>query len=276
MVSIRNYWVFGLLTSNPEDGLPAIGRAADAEVGARREDVAEGVALLQDARHQSTGRDSEQSVSVAVHLEADYLRALLKSHGDGISVHTAHGQPEQTPHGQELREGPAVDGGNLQDTEDDHVEDHGPLAPPLVTRQPEEGGADGAEEQRQGDGRGDVGLGGVVVVGELLGLDGQRVEVKGIGRPGGQADEEEGPALGVELREQAEGVLDGVRVLPLAGGLAEVVGDDDALLPDEEVLEGLPHGRDDPDGEGVRRLPAAGVDCFAHVEGAAAASVLSK
>lgn len=84
------------------------------------------------------------------------IRAVLKSHGNGVTVDTSHEETKQTAHSQELLESLAVDGGNLQKTEDDHVENHGPLATILVTSQTEEGGADGTEKQSQGDGSGDI------------------------------------------------------------------------------------------------------------------------
>lgn len=183
--------------------------------------------------------------------ECGNLRALLEGHGDSIAIDTAHEKTKQTSHGEELLEGCAVDGGDLQDAEDDHVEDHGPLATILVTSETEEGGADGAEEESQGDGGGDVGLGGVVVLGQLDSLDGEGVEVKGISGPGAEADDEEDPVLERELGHQTDGVLERVGIPPFSSLLTMLVVDDDALLPDEEVLEGLLGRGQDALGHGI-------------------------
>ena len=61
-----------------------------------------------------------------------YLRAVLKRHGDGVSVNTSHEETEETTYSQELLESSSIDGSNLKKTQDDHVEDHGPLAAKLV------------------------------------------------------------------------------------------------------------------------------------------------
>ena len=45
--------------ATPEDFLPRGGRGADAETGARGEDVSEGVAVLEDAAHETTGVGTE-------------------------------------------------------------------------------------------------------------------------------------------------------------------------------------------------------------------------
>ncbi|KAI6762748.1 hypothetical protein HG530_008728 [Fusarium avenaceum] len=102
---------------------------------------------------------------------------------------------KETSHGEELLEGGAVDGGDLKNTQNDHVEDHGPLATPFVTSETKHGCADRAEEQSEGDGCGDGGLAGVIIERQLLGLNRQSVEVKGISGPGAEADEEEYPVL---------------------------------------------------------------------------------
>ena len=117
---------------DPEDSFPALGAAADAEVGACGEDVAEGVALLEDAGHQAAGVDG----------------AVFEGHGDGVAVDAAHEEAEEGAHGEELLECGAVDGGDLEEAEDGHVDDHGPFAAEFVTGETEEGGTDGAEEER--------------------------------------------------------------------------------------------------------------------------------
>ena len=63
-----------------------------------------------------------------------YLRAVLKRHGDGVSVNTSHEEAEETPYSQELLESSSVDGSNLEKTQDDHVKNHGPLSTELIAR----------------------------------------------------------------------------------------------------------------------------------------------
>lgn len=99
------------------------------------------------------------------------LRTRLESHGDSIAVDSAHEKTKKTSHGEELLEGCAVDGGDLKNTKDDHVEDHGPLASPLVTSETKHGCADRSEEKSEGNGGGNGGLAGVIVNRQLLGLD---------------------------------------------------------------------------------------------------------
>jgi hypothetical protein len=86
------------------------------------------------------------------------LRAVLKCHGDGVSVDTSHEETEETSHSQELLESCSVDGSNLKKTQDDHVENHGPLSTKLVSSYTEHGSADRAEQQRQSDGCRDGGV----------------------------------------------------------------------------------------------------------------------
>ena len=217
---------------DPEDRLPGLGGAADAQVGASGEDVAERVALLQDAGHEASGVDG----------------AILQGHGDGVTVDATHKQAEETPDGEELLEGGAVDGGDLEQAEHDHVDDHGPFATELVTGKAEEGSADGAQEQGQSDGGRNIRLGGLVVFGELDGLDGQGVEVKSVGGPGEQADDEEDPIFGGQLDEELDGVLQGLGGLPFGGDLAIFVGDGDSLAPAKKVAEGLLDGWNGPFG----------------------------
>lgn len=83
------------------------------------------------------------------------------------------------------------------------------------------------------------------------------MEIKSIGSPGTETNDEVEPVLGPELSHQAEGVDPWLRVLPLCVGLALLIGNDDTLLPDEEIVEGLLSSGDDTLGEGVGRLAAA-------------------
>lgn len=127
------------------------------------------------------------------------LRARLESHGDSIAVDSAHEKTEKTSHGEELLKGCAVDGGDLKDTEDDHVEDHGPLASPFITSETKHGCADRSEEESKGDGGSDGGLAGVIVNRELLGLDRQSMEVESISSPGTESYKEKDPILARKL-----------------------------------------------------------------------------
>ncbi|KAI6751963.1 hypothetical protein HG531_006659 [Fusarium graminearum] len=169
----------------------------------------------------------------------------LESHGNSVAVNTAHEQTKKTSYSKELVKGSTVNGGDLQNTEDDHVEDHGPLATPLVTSKTEHGGTDRAEEEGEGDGCCDCGFAGIIVERQLLGLDRQGVEVKGISGPGAEADEEEDPVLGRQLSHETDGVLDRVWVPPFGCLFTMFVCDDDALLPDEEISKGLLGCRND-------------------------------
>src|SRR5699024_1042229 len=124
----------------------------------------------------------------------------------------------------------------------------------LVTSQAKESSADGAEKQSQCDGGGDIGLGGVVIVGKLLGLDGEGVEVKGVRGPGRETAEKEDPALGREHAEKLEGILDTFEIPPLACGLAVLIANQDSPFPNEEILQGLLGRRDNAPDQRFRRL----------------------
>lgn len=65
------------------------------------------------------------------------------------------------------------------------------------------------------------------------------MEIKSISRPGAEADDEEDPVFGRELSHQTEGILNGIGVSPFAMCLAMLVGDNNTLIPDEEVTERL-------------------------------------
>lgn len=104
---------------DPEDRLPGLRRTSDTKIGASREDETERVTLLQNSAHQTTGIDAENCVSIRTQkrlfdLGCESLRAVLKSHGDGISIYTTHKQAKKGTNSEKLLEGCAVDGGNLQ------------------------------------------------------------------------------------------------------------------------------------------------------------------
>ena len=65
----------------------------------------------------------------------EFIRAVLQSHGDSVSIHATHEEAKQTPHGQELLEGVTVDSGDLQHAQHNHVDHHGPFSAELVTSQ---------------------------------------------------------------------------------------------------------------------------------------------
>lgn len=122
-----------LLTCNPENCLPAVCRATNTEVGTGCKDIPQGVALLKDSRHETSGIYTETGQSVLHHRGDESLRAMLQGHRNGISIHTTHEQAEQAAHSQELLECPAVNRRDLQHAEDNHVEHHRPLTSVLVS-----------------------------------------------------------------------------------------------------------------------------------------------
>lgn len=65
------------------------------------------------------------------------------------------------------------------------------------------------------------------------------MEVEGIGAPGEKTDNEVEPIPEAQLCEQGEWVDEWFRLLPLAVLLAIVVPDHDALVPYEQILQGL-------------------------------------
>jgi hypothetical protein len=182
------------------------------------------------------------------------IRAVLQGHGDSVSIHATHEKAKQTPHGQELLEGAAVDGCNLQHSKHDHVNDHGPLTAEAVARETEKGGTDTPQQQGESDGRGYVSLRFAIVIGQLDLLDRERMEVKRICGPRGKTNEEEEPVTGTQQHEKTDRVLERLRVLPLRIGLALLVLDNNTLLPSEEVAPGLLRYGEDPVSDGLSRL----------------------
>jgi len=112
----------GESSTNPEDGLPRLHRIANTQVGTRSEHVSKGVSLLEDTRHKTTSIGG----------------TVLKSHGDGVTVDTAHEETKKGADSKELLEGGGVDGGDLEKTKNDHIQNHGPFSTKFVTRQAEE------------------------------------------------------------------------------------------------------------------------------------------
>lgn len=108
-------------------------------------------------------------------------RAVLERHCNSITVHATHEQTKQAAYRQKLIERCAVDGGDLQQPKHEHIDDHGPLAAPLVTSKAKEESPDRAKKQCKGDGSGDLGLRNMEVLGQLHSLDAQCMEVEGIG-----------------------------------------------------------------------------------------------
>lgn len=84
-------------SSDPEDSLPCLDVATHTEVCTSRADIAEGVALLENTRHETS----------SVH------GTVFQCHSNGITVDTAHEKAEQRPNSKELLKRPAVDRSNL-------------------------------------------------------------------------------------------------------------------------------------------------------------------
>lgn len=133
--------------------------------------------MLQYARHQATGIDG----------------TVLERHGNRVPIDTTHEKPEETSHGQKLLESLAVDSRDLQHPQDDHVENHGIFAPESISGQTEGGGTDGAQKEGKCDSSGNVGIGLIVVFCQLDGLDGESMEIEGIGCPSPKPTQEEEP-----------------------------------------------------------------------------------
>lgn len=55
-----------VLTSNPENSLPAFNATSNTKIGARGEDVTHRIALLHDARHEAASRDPKRQVSIEI------------------------------------------------------------------------------------------------------------------------------------------------------------------------------------------------------------------
>lgn len=73
------------------------------------------------------------------------------------------------------------------------------------------------------------------------------MEVERICAPCCETNNEEQPVPRGELREQADGIAEGMRFCPFCRCLALAVCDDDALFPGEEVFPGLfGGGKDSP------------------------------
>ena len=126
-----------------------------------------------------------------------------------------HEEAKESADGQEALERAAVNSGNLQHAEDDHVENHGPLPAVAIAQHAEDGGTSRPQEQGKCDGGGNVGLGRAVPGGHLDGLDGKGVEVEGIGRPRRESHQEVDPVEQPQPREEPEGVSDRIRGPPI-------------------------------------------------------------
>lgn len=164
---------------------------------------------------------------------------MLQRHRNSIPINTAHKQPKQTPHSQKLRKRPTINRRNLQHPQNNHVDNHRPLPTEPVPREAKRRSPHTPQQQRQRDCRGDIRLGPVIVLGQFDCLDGEGVEIKGVGGPGAEAHDEEDPVAQGELPQQADGVLDRVGGDPFGACLAVGVYDRDTLFPAEEVAPGL-------------------------------------
>lgn len=113
--------------------------------------------------------------------------------------------------------------------------DHRPLSAPLVTSKAKDSSSNRTKQECKSDGLGDVCLGDMIILGELDGLDGQRVKVESISSPSSETNKEEDPVHGTELSHQAERVPELWWSLPFCGRLTTFIVDDNTLLPDEEI-----------------------------------------
>lgn len=129
--------------------------------------------------------------------------------GEIIILDTAHEEPEKTPNGEELAESLTVDGRDLKKAEDDHVEHHWPFPAKLVPCQSEDGSTDGSQKEGEGDGGRDCGVGGLIIIGELDGLDGEGVEVESVRGPRGETDEEKSQFCAVSWAKREMGLMSG-------------------------------------------------------------------
>lgn len=91
------------------------------------------------------------------------------------SPDTAHGNTKQRPHRQKLRIGIDETGSELKDADEDQIADEGPLAPEAIGENTENDGAEGAEEEGERDGGGDL-------IGGLAELSGKRGDGEGDGK----------------------------------------------------------------------------------------------
>lgn len=182
------------------------------------------------------------------------LRAVFQSHRDRVPIHATHEQTEETTHGQELLEGLTVDGRDLQDTQNNHVDDHWPLPAKLVACQTETRRTNTSQQESEGNRRADISLGPVIVLRQLDGLDGQCMEIERIGCPRSETDHKEQPVARAQLHAQLDGVLNGLWRLPFSMRLPIFVGDNDTLLPFEQIPKGLLRCREDTIGDGVSGL----------------------
>lgn len=134
---------------------------------------------------------------------------------------------------------------------------HRPLATPFVTCETKDRSTDRSQQECESDGGRDIGLGAVVVLGQLDSLDRERVEVEGVSRPRSKADDEVEPVFRAQLSKKRDWVLQRFRCLPLSVLLAVLVPDDNSLLPHKQVLQGLLSRGQDTLGNRVRGL----IDC---------------
>ena len=102
----------GWAGAEPVEWSPAVGGGVNKAAGeGGREEVAEGVALLQHTRDDSAG----------------FGRAIFEGSGGGVAVDSTHGDPEEGAHSQELFVGVGETCAEFEDDEEDIVDDEGPV-----------------------------------------------------------------------------------------------------------------------------------------------------
>lgn len=170
---------------DPEHDLEGVGVAADTEVGARREDISERITLLKNTRHKTSCFDG----------------AVLERHGDCVAIYTAHEETEEGSNSEELPEVLAVYRRDLEQPQDPHVHHHGPLPPKPIPQQSKYRGTHTPQQQRERNRTANIRIRRLEVARQLDRLNGQGMEIERVGRPGGQSDDEEQPALRGELHE---------------------------------------------------------------------------
>lgn len=106
----------GQASGNPEDSLPALNTATDAEVCACSTNIAKRVALLENAGHKTTSvcRTVLKRHCNSVAISVDIVLALLVWMCRWKNIHSTHEKSKQTSDSQELLERMTVDRRYLQ------------------------------------------------------------------------------------------------------------------------------------------------------------------
>ena len=163
----------GRTGTEPVQGSPGMRRRSNQGSGERGgEQVTKRIPLLKQTGHEP----------------ASLIRTILESGGGGISVHAAHGNPEEGPTGQELLVGVAEARTQFQGDEEEIVDDEGPLSAPAIRGDAENHAADRPKHQHQGYSPGDICNGLVELLRQLGCCQGDAEEVKRIPCPSTECD----------------------------------------------------------------------------------------